>query len=167
MKFRDLVPWKTGSQKVPVVNASLPVSALQQEMNRVFEDFFTGFSDFPMGRMFQGENSFTPQVDVKEDDRQIVVKAEFPGMEEKDIHLTLKDDHLVLEGEKKLEEERTEGGARYYESSYGTFRRIVPFHAEIDSDKVDATLKKGVLTIVLPKSAAESRATKKISIRPE
>lgn len=167
MKFRDLVPWRTSSEKVPSENMATSLATFQREMNRMFEDFFGGASQMSLSKFFQEDGRFSPKINVEESDNRILVKAELPGMEEKDIRLSLKDDHLVLEGERKSEEERTEGGTRYYESSFGKFRRVVPFYSEVDADKVDASMKKGVLTIVIPKVPSGKSDSRKISIRPE
>ncbi|WKZ57683.1 MAG: Hsp20/alpha crystallin family protein [Bdellovibrionota bacterium] len=111
--------------------------------------------------------SFNPRVNVVETEREIRVTAELPGMTEKEVELTLAGDALVIRGEKRAEhEEKDEGGRRLYtERSYGSFQRSIPLSCEIEEDKVDASYRNGVLTIVLPKSKAGQSASKKISIR--
>lgn len=165
MRLSDLVPWNWGSSKVPVniQKDTHPVSALQNEMNQVFDRFFSGTPFFdPSGKL---EGVFVPKVNVTEADSQITVTAELPGMEKDDVKLTLTDEYLTLSGEKRSESEKTENGASYYEASYGSFRRVVPLDVEIDADKIHASMNKGVLTVTLPKKAGTRRTEKTISIQ--
>jgi HSP20 family protein len=107
-----------------------------------------------------GEGGFA--VDVSETDNEVLVKAEMPGFEPKDIDLTLRDNILLLKGEKKQEKE--EKGENYVrtERSYGSFSRSIALPAEVAEDKVQAKYDKGILSIRLPK-VAPSKA-KKIQI---
>jgi HSP20 family protein len=134
------------------------MSALQREMNRMFEDFFSGSLMSSLGEPKAELRGFAPKTDVSETDREIKVTAELPGMEEKDISVTLEDDYLLLEGERK--EEKKEEDERYYhqEMAYGSFRRMIPLDVPIDRDKVEAKFNNGVLRVTLPKLPAEEGA---------
>ena len=140
--------------------AQSPLFDLQRDMNRVFDDFFRGF-DLP--QVF-GRQSW-PQIDVAETDTEYKVTAELPGMEEKDVELTLRDNVLTLSGEKRDELEEKNEGRYYAERFVGRFSRTVPLPVEVDADKVAAAFKNGVLTVVLPKSQQARETTKRIPIQ--
>jgi HSP20 family protein len=162
MTLTNLVPWSFGKKRVPVRHYDYdPFTSLQREMDTLFENFFHGSdADFFGGRT----SSFSPSVEVKENEKEIKVSAELPGLSKKDIDLSLSHDSLTISGEKKEEHEKNEKDCYMKERSYGSFRRIIPLYCEIDTDKVDAHFKKGVLTITLPKSAREMEKKKKIPV---
>lgn len=144
----------------------LPFTSLQREMNRLFDNFFGGLSPSswaPLGR--GGAESFTPHIDVSETDKEIKVSAELPGMDENDIDVSLTKDTLTIRGEKK--EEREDKGKDYYrmERSYGSFSRNIPLPVEVNTDKVEATFKKGILYVTLPKTMSAIEKTKKVPIK--
>jgi HSP20 family protein len=143
-----------------------PMMAIQNEMNRMFDQFFTDpFTLLPLTRTKLAE--FSPRIDISESDNEVKVVAELPGMEEKDISLTLEDNAVVLSGEKKSDLE--EKGKTYHriERSYGSFQRVIPLGVEVDEDKASASFKSGVLTITLPKAPEAVKQTKKIAIKKE
>ena len=160
MLLKDLVPWhtRTPGQKRDTAH---PALTLQDEVNRLFESFFQGVPS--VGKL--GEFSFTPNVDVLDNETEIVITAELPGIDENDIDITLNRDRLVLKGEKKREEEHKENDVTYVERSYGSFQRVIPLPVEIDEDQVDASFDKGVLCIRLPKSTEAKERVKKVSVR--
>ncbi|MBX7144698.1 MAG: Hsp20/alpha crystallin family protein [Oligoflexia bacterium] len=164
MSISDLVPagWKRRKGATTEVE---PWSALQQQMNNLFEDFFRGFEVEPF-KAEAGWGSFTPRVNMSETEKEYVVEAELPGLDEKDIELSLTNDILTIRGHKKQEHERKEGENRiFFERSYGSFERSIPLTCEVDQDKIDASFRKGVLTVKLPKSAQAQRQSKKITVR--
>ncbi len=117
------------------------------------------------GNWGQGWSTFTPAVNVAETDKEYRITAELPGMDEKDIELTLHNDHLLIKGEKKQEQEEQGQGYHRMERSYGLFQRHIPLPQQVDTDKADATFKNGVLTITLPKLSDVKSGAKKISIK--
>jgi HSP20 family protein len=138
-----------------------PFYSLQREMNSLFDDFFRGFDITPRGFFQRGEVGFTPTVDVEENEKEFIIKAEIPGVDEKEIEVTVTDDIVTIKGEKK--EEKEDKGKNYYymERSYGSFNRVIPLSAETESDKAEASFKNGVLNITIPKSqTAKAKATK-------
>ena len=148
------------------------ISGLQSQMNRLVNDFFSGsslipeFISEPISQLGEKVTAFVPNVNVVRSDKEWVVTAELPGMDEKDIELSLTKEALTIRGEKKNSyEDKSDGVYHYLESSYGSFERIVPLSDEVEEDKVDASFAKGVLTIKLPKRAASQNTTKKVSIR--
>lgn len=141
-----------------------PFSLLRQEMNSVFDNFLRGFELEPFAGRF---GAFSPSVDVKETDKEIKVSAELPGMNEKDIDVSLTKNALTIKGEKK--EEKEDKGKNYYrmERSFGSFTRTVPLPAEVNTEKAKADFVKGVLTVTIPKTPAATKDTKKIPIKAE
>ncbi len=139
-----------------------PFALFRQEMNSLFDNFFHGFDMEPS---WGSLGSFNPRVDVKESDKEIAIAAELPGMNDKDIDISLTKDTLTIKGEKKQEKE--DKGKDYYrmERSYGSFTRMIPLPAEIDTDKAKAEFKKGVLSISLPKTVKAIKETKKIPVK--
>jgi HSP20 family protein len=114
-------------------------------LDRVFED--AGLPTF-----FSEERRFTPAFDVSETDKELILRAEVPGMDKDDIDINLTDGLLSIRGEKKREHK--EENENYYciERHYGTFSRTMRLPVEVETDKIDATYKDGVLTIILPKT---------------
>jgi len=158
-------------RKTLPVGAEGSLSGLQGQMNRLVSDFFSGsslipeFFSEPISQISEKIAAFVPNVNVSRGEKEWLVTAELPGMDEKDIEISLTRDTLTIRGEKKQSHDKTEGVYHYVESSYGSFERIVPLSDEIEEDKVDASFAKGVLTIKLPKRATSQNATKKVSIR--
>ena len=111
--------------------------------------------------------AFHPNIDVTETDKEIRVSAELPGMDNKDINVSLTKESLTITGEKKEEKEEKKKDYYRMERSYGSFSRTIPMPVEIDTDKAKALFKKGVLTITLPKTAKAIKEKKKISIKAE
>ncbi|HET6514498.1 MAG TPA: Hsp20/alpha crystallin family protein [Thermodesulfovibrionales bacterium] len=160
MAIRNLVPF--GKKGVPVRREEeSPFALLRREMDTLFDNFFRGFDMEPFEGRF---GAFSPRVDVTEKDKEIKVSAELPGMDEKDINVSIHDNMLTIEGEKK--EEKEDKGKDYYriERSYGSFSRTIPLPLEVETDKVEATFKKGVLVVTLPKTAKAVAETKKIAV---
>ncbi len=161
MDFKNLIPF--GKKNLDAKRAEEnPFAMMQREMNRIFDSFNRdwGWGSFPA---FTG--SFSPRMDIAENAKSFLVTAELPGMDEKDIDVSLAGDTLTIRGEKK--DDREEKGEDYYyaERSYGSFNRSIPLPAEIDADKISASFKKGILTITLPKTAAAAETTKKIAVK--
>lgn len=167
MAIKDMVPWKKNDKNVLVRRQEDPFTAFRYEMDRLFDDFFGrgfGLSQFEGGWMDRF-GTFNPQVDVTENDKEVKVIAELPGLTEQDVEVSLSNDVLTISGEKKHEKE--DKGENYYrmERSYGSFQRSIPLPVEVQSDKVEATFKNGVLTVTLPKSPQAAQNRKRIAIK--
>ena len=167
MAIRDLVPWKWGEKRLPVQRAETPAAVydLWREMDDMFDNFFNRSSWLPFDGIAGGLTAFQPRVDVHETETEMKVSAELPGMDEKDIQLTLADDALTISGEKRLEKE--DNGRNYYrrECAYGSFQRMIPLPGPVEADKVEAVFRKGVLTITLPKPPEAQQRRKTIPIK--
>lgn len=167
MAMKYMAPWRWARRGLPVSRETegLPVDMFQREMNRLFDDFFKGFGMKPFTEEMEAFGSFSPQLDMTEDEKSVQVTAELPGMDEKDIEINLSKDTLTIKGEKKTETEKKDREAYYMERSFGSFSRVIPMPADVNPDKAEATFKKGVLSITLPKIVAEKKAQKKIQIK--
>ena len=167
MAVTHLIP-RLRTRGTPVVHTEgeHPVARFHEEMNRMFEDFWRGWRDFDLSGFHSGRSTgftgFFPHVEVSETDTELKVEAELPGLEEKDIELSLSNGELVIQGEKKSEtEDKTR---RMSERVYGRFERRIALPVDVQEDHVSAKFKNGVLTVVLPKAAGATQQVKRIPI---
>ena len=167
MALQDQLPSRRRKTELGRRSSALdPITSLQEEMNRLFDDLFLGAVPSAYRQMEKQMAEFAPSIDVSETGKAIKITAELPGMEEKDISVTLEEDHLILAGERK--EEKNEENEEYYhrEMAYGSFQRTIPLNAKIDAGKAEAVFKNGVLKISLPKvPGTEKKKGKKIKIK--
>ncbi|MGN0929124.1 MAG: Hsp20/alpha crystallin family protein [Alphaproteobacteria bacterium] len=149
-------------KNLAVKNHNNNYNMLQNEVNRVFDNFLDVF-DFPI----HTHQILEPKIEVIENDKDIQVTAELPGMDEKDIEIDIsKDGYLTIRGEKKSSNEEKSKNHYFSERSYGMVERTISLPSEIDIDKVSASFKKGVLKIDAPKlNQLENR--KKIEVKGE
>ncbi|TWG97924.1 HSP20 family protein [Mesorhizobium sp. J18] len=168
MSVRDLIPWsRNNGNQVPSLfrdGDRDPFLSLHREVNRLFDDVFRSFdSRLPsFGRRFSFGEGW-PSVEISDNEKEIKVTAEVPGLEEKDIEVLLDDGVLTLKGEKRSETEDKD--RQFSERFYGRFERRIPLGVEVQEDKVDARFKNGVLTVTLPKSEKAQSQVKRIAIR--
>jgi len=136
-----------------------PFDSLRNQVDRLFRDFETGFLQSPFYRdvdsFWRRDVAFpvTPAVDIVEKDNAFEISAELPGLDVKNIELSVSDDVLTLKGEKKEEKEEKTKDRYVSERRYGSFRRSVQLPASVDANKIEASYKSGLLTVTLPKSA--------------
>ncbi len=135
---------------------------LREKMNRLFEDTVSGQ---PEGRELSS-SSWTPAVDIYETEHEIVLSAEIPGIDEKDIEIKLEDNTLTLKGERKFEKETQEENFHRIERAYGSFFRSFSLPQYIDQEKIKAEHEHGVLKLVLPKKSDSKPRTVTI-VKPE
>lgn len=171
MSITNLMPWRRKEQaprrhgEVTVnQEEEHPLTLFEQDMNRMFDEFFGGFGLAPAWET--GWSAFSPQVDIVDNEKEIKISVELPGLDEKDIEVTLSHDMLTISGEKQQEKE--DKGKNYYrmERSYGSFKRSIPIPCEVETEAIDATFKNGVLSVVLPKTA-EGQCRQKITVKAE
>ncbi|HLG89003.1 MAG TPA: Hsp20/alpha crystallin family protein [Alphaproteobacteria bacterium] len=159
MAIRDLIPWGRSRTPATRYESAQPFLTLHQEMNRLFDDFSRRFG----APGFGAEHSFGwPSVEMSETEKEIKIEAELPGLDDKDFELLLSDGALTIRGEKKSE--REDESRHVSERFYGRFERQIPLPAEVESDKVSASFKKGVLTVNLPKSPEAVSNVKRITV---
>ena len=131
-------------------------TSLQREMDRLFDDFGRGFERFAPVAF--------PKIDVAENDGEMEITAELPGLEEKDIEISVADNYLTVSGEKRTESERKDQAYSVSERSYGAFSRTVSLPSGVDPASIKATVAKGVLKVTVPKPASAKAA--KIEVKP-
>jgi len=132
------------------------ILSMKENFDRLLQDYFGGFSEK------RAEEAWYPMIDIKENPDEIIVSAEISGMKKSDIKLTLSDNQLTIQGERKMEKEEENETFYRIERAYGKFKRVISLPAEVEDDKVSATYKDGVLNIRLPKS--EQSKVRKIDI---
>ena len=140
--------------------------AMRDEMDRMFERFDDDRPRWPgVLRRAGGASTVVPELDVHENSKSVVVEAELPGVEEKDVTVTLANGCLTIEGEKR--DQREEQGETYYRSerSFGAFERCLRMPDTIDENKVEARFDKGVLRITAAKKPDAVKAERRIEIR--
>ena len=144
-----------------------PFGTLRSEMDRLFDNFLGGglptFPSLFTGGLGRG-SMLVPNMDVKETDKEIVIEAELPGMEEKDVSLTLQEGVLTVQGEKKIEYDEDKENDHMMERRYGA-QRSLRLPDTVDEDKVEARFENGVLRITLPKRPEAGGAQRKIEIK--
>ncbi|MBQ8465929.1 MAG: Hsp20/alpha crystallin family protein [Alphaproteobacteria bacterium] len=134
------------------------VWGLQSDINRLFDAFMSPFERTEV------KNTLSPKLDIAELKDKYEIKAELPGMDEKDINLSVEDGLLTISGEKKAETEEKDKGYYLKECSYGSFSRSVRLPDNIADDKISAQFRKGVLFIDMPKTKETQSKARKIEI---
>jgi HSP20 family protein len=131
----------------------MPGDPMPQECSALLSASSTGEKTRPRTFGTCGDRGFalTPHMDVRETDKDIVVEAELPGIDEKDVSLSLQDGVLTIRGEKKHEHEEEKENYRMMERCYGSFQRSLRLPDTVNEDKVEASFNNGVLKVSLPK----------------
>lgn len=145
--------------RAPVKRNDSPFLSWQREMNNMLDRFSRDLDI--SGTDFE---DYFPKVEIREKDNSYLISAEVPGMSEKDISVTLKDNKLILEGERKSESKKEEKGNYMSEFHYGSFYRSIPLNDEVDPDKVKAAYKDGILTVSIEKLSTGKKKSTSIPI---
>lgn len=152
MAITDIIPWKKTDNQMALRRQDWdPFNHLRRDINQMFDGWLGDWTR-PVSLLDPRLGSFMPQVDVKETAKEIRVAAELPGIEEKDLEVSLVDGALHIRGEKREEHEEEKGENYRCERLYGAFERTIPLPAGVEPDKVNASFKKGVLKVTLPKT---------------
>jgi HSP20 family protein len=130
---------------------------LREDFDDIVRDFFAGFSNIGAGR------GVYPLLDIKEDKEKYTIGIEIPGVEKKDLKISVKREKLIIQGEKKEEKKREEESYLRVERSYGNFTRSVSLPTEVDQSKITAKYNDGVLRITLPKT--EKGKAKEVEVK--
>jgi len=154
------VPVRQGGT-VPAPRTFSPFMNLQRQIDRLFDDFTGGFGRFGDWPEF-APATLTPMMDVTETAKEYEVTAELPGLEEKDVDITLTEGVLTVRGEKKTDHEEKGKDFHMVERSYGSFARSLQLPASVDPAAIKASLDKGVLKVTIPKKMAD---VKKIPVK--
>ena len=145
--MKSLIPWPQGQKHAAPVRRN---DWFSRWWNDPFDSVFPALSNQLPARM--------PSVDISEDKKEVRVRAEIPGMTDKDISLTWHEGVLTIRGEKKAEKEEKKKDHYYRECSYGSFFREIPLGKSVDWKKSTARYKNGVLTVSLPKTGETQKA---------
>lgn len=134
------------------------IGSLRQEMDRMFDRFMAGFDGG------HERSSFIPSAEMDETDKEIHLKLEVPGLDAKDLDVSVTEDSVSIKGERQTESKTEEEGMVRSEFRYGTFERIIPLPAPVQSDKTNAEYKNGILHLTLPKAEGERKRIVKVKV---
>lgn len=167
MELRALVPWRNEfKSQTPAARDDVfdPFVAFRHEVERMFDSFFEGFGRSNRA-LSAGWSGPAPTIDIAEGEKDIVVFAELPGLDEKDFEVTVAGDVLTIKGEKKSEHEERNGESYYAERRYGSFSRSVRLPFDVTDEAVEAKYDKGVLTVRVPKPAELQQSVRRIEVK--
>jgi HSP20 family protein len=147
----ELSPWRSFRE----------LEKMRREMDRLWDSLVEG----KPGRRIEEMGEWLPSLDVSETKNDLIVKAELPGLDPKEIDISVVDGNLTIKGEKEQEKEEKEENYHLVERSYGSFARSIRLPRDVQSEKISASFKNGILKITLPKS--EEAKKKEIKIKVE
>ncbi|MFJ6327528.1 MULTISPECIES: Hsp20/alpha crystallin family protein [unclassified Rhizobium] len=159
------LPVNTERKTAPAMERWAPFESLRSEMDRVFNDFTSGFFDHTFARF---PNTFTrgiPAADFVESDKSYELTVELPGIDAKELNLTLANGIMTLRGEKHERQEEKEKEYYLSERRYGSFQRSLQLPNGVDADNINASFENGVLKVILPKTANTHKNDRKIAIK--
>jgi HSP20 family protein len=154
MRLTSLVPFREAGA---LMRPGFGLFGLHREIDRLFNEFAQGAG--PGGTLA----NIVPNIEISETDKAIEVSAEMPGLERKDVEISIDDDTLTIRGEKKVEENQKDKNVQLSERSYGVFLRVLQLPSGIDPSNVQATMSNGILKITIPKPAKSE--PKKIEVK--
>jgi HSP20 family protein len=134
------------------------IEEMKEAMDRLVDDVWRG-------RPTLTRREWVPAVDMIDKKSELLVKAELPGMDRKDIHISITGDLLTIKGERKAEKETKEEDYYCCESSYGSFSRAVSLPVGVETDKITAEYKNGILEVHLPKTKEVKEKTKEVPVK--
>lgn len=162
MALPSVLRFRRDRDVAPVM--SDPFVALRREMDRLFDEAFRSFG-FGAGFGLSDGAAWSPSIDVQETDDGIEASIELPGVDEKDIEVTVADGVLTVRGEKKLDRSGKTGGWHIMERSHGAFVRSITLPMAVDEDKASAEFRNGVLRITLPAAPDAERKIHRIKVK--
>ncbi len=160
----------------PAVSGRGALMSLRDEVDRLFDTFFSAPFARPggmfeldpfrrLGGVFRMDGGLNPEVDVKETGEKYEITAELPGLDEKDVEVTVREGVLAISGEKKMETKEEKADYHLTERTYGKFVRAFRLPETADTDKIAAEFSKGVLTVTVPKHEEAQKQEKKIDVK--
>ncbi len=158
----------SADRSVPVTRGENPLINLQEEMNRLFDNFFGGSflpASWAQFQPIESITGITPAIDVKENDKNIKITAELPGLEAKDVQIQVADHYVTIKGKKEDESKEEKDGYYRKERSYGEFQRVIALPDSANGDKAEASLNKGLLTITVPKKPGTEAKPRNLEIK--
>ncbi len=188
MDIKKLVPWNWFKKEeedtgkiVPVKRENAkeqggvsahPLQQLHHEIDRLFNQIFHGFglSHFGFDQPLfphSADGILKPTLDLGANDKEYTITVEIPGVDENDVKLEIVNNTLTISGEKKQEKEEKKKNYYRMERSYGSFQRVLSLPDDADQDKINATFKKGVLTVTMPRKALPKSDVKQIEVKTD
>lgn len=172
-EHRDIVPVKRDDYQLSQSSLTNNISQLHREIDRLFEDTFRGFGLPSRSRASLWDqmvsNDFMPafkaNVDVASDDKQYIITLEAPGLQQKDLSIELRNQTLVIKGHKQQEQEESEKHFYRIERRYGAFERVLAVPDDADINSINATMDKGLLTIIIARKELVESKVKTIEIK--
>ena len=152
MRLKSLVPFREAGA---LMRPDFGLFGLHREIDRLFSEFAQGMG--PNGA------NIVPNIEISETDKTIEVSAEMPGLERKDVDISIEDDTLTIRGEKKVEESQKDKNVQLSERCYGVFYRVLQLPPGIDPSSIQATMSNGILKVTIPKPAKSE--PKKIEVK--
>ena len=165
MNLGSLIPWRDKTQVDAHSDTYAdPFTSFRREVDRMFDDFFrsAGQGLQPWSAAW---HAMAPRIDISDSDKDLLITAEMPGLDEKDFEVTLAGNLLTIKGEKKTENEDRNGNAYYVERRFGSFSRSVRLPFEAGDEQVEANYDRGVLTVRVPKPAEAQRHVRRIEVK--
>jgi len=171
MTLREIVPWRWGGlrhwepDEGPFGGFRRQMESLHREMDKMFHEMSSEPAHMPFTPLALGREPAMPDIDETEDDKAFYVSIELPGMDEKDVDITLSGRLLTIRGEKK-EDDKQEGKDYYRrERKFGSFRRTLELPGEVDETKIEASFRKGILKVELPRTEEAKNKIKHIDVK--
>ncbi len=166
MSLRDLAIWNRKNNQLDNGDIKDSFQPFYSEIDRLFDGFFGDFGRTPSTFLSRDRvGSFSPKIDISNDASAIEIVAELPGLDKKDVQVSLKDNILTIKGEKKSSDEKKEKNYYRVERSFGSFERSIRVPEEVSVDKIKASFKNGVLSVTLPKSEIAKEQARKIEVK--
>ncbi len=141
------------------------LSTMRKQMDRLFEDMLSTGDNNWMGLHNMG-GMWTPAVEIKEQEKELILKAEIPGIDVKDLDVEVAEDRVTISGEHESEESTEDKDKNYFHSEfhYGKFQRVIPLPVAIKTDEIKSDFTKGVLTLTLPKVEDAPKKSVKVKL---
>ncbi len=153
---KELTPWRPLKHLAPFGD----FERIRKQMDRMWDSLF----EWRPRLRTEDEGGWLPALDLTENPNELIVKAEIPGLDPKEVDISLSDRMLTIKGEKKQEREEKEEDYHLIERSFGSFVRSIELPAEVKSEKISASYKNGILKVVLPKSEEAKKKEVKIKV---
>jgi len=148
----SIIPWRNKRENRNGATAEEhPLARLRVEMDHLFERFWRDPGGSSFADLLPSGVGVGLRLNLAESENEVTVTAELPGVDPKDVEISVTDNLLTIRGEKKQEKEEKKRNYHYVERSFGSFHRSIPLPSSVDSNKVDAHYKNGVLTVTLQK----------------
>jgi HSP20 family protein len=163
MSLRELTPWFGRASPALRNWPGGSLDSLHREIDRMFSDFVSTWDLTPWAAESGGQ--LVPKMDIAETDTGYELTADLPGVEEKDVDVSVADGVLRIKGERKSEKEEKKKNYHRVERSFGRFERAISLPEGVDENKIAASFKQGVLKVTVPKSAKAKESTKKIEVK--